>query len=704
MPLPTVVQIPVIEIGVVVIVAMFFAALASRFKQSPSIGFILAGVLLGPLFANFLIPAQGIAPIFAELGLLMIMFYLGLELSLKTFRETGVLAIIMGVMDMVPAFAIGFIVSKFFGLPDFEAVLIGTLLPMSSTVIVTKFMIDHNIIKSFESRTALALLVLQDLLGILLLVFLSSLGSQHSFNSIVLSALFFTIFSFYVVSKLSKHVLGFLTSKGHDDKMALYAIGVGILISYFGAFLGLSPILGAYFAGFALAETKHGEKIKRELGFFREFFVLFFFVSFGTSVVLPTQASTFTLLAVIVLFYIIAKILAYGLFGTLLGFTPGSAITTGLLLLPIGEFSLLIANYAAPSITFGKELLGFAFMLVLLTNIISSLLYERKEKIISFMLSVLPKKLLKINSELSIKLKSIEQVVADQSLQNEYFTTLRNMLSNIMIAIAVVYVAYIAQLNFQIDFGFLSGAPKGISAALIVLPFIIWPIYKFMDEFKFMIHNLIQGTVEKGLPYFRKNEVPLARVVSDVLTSFLFVILGIFSTVLIYYSRPDLLTIIIPIIFTMFSMMYFSKSIYSLLEHYNSIEGLVSGVDESYAQNVKVAALSKEFNDHARKFRELHAERMRVKELVQEALVAGNSKKAEQVLGEFRRKETHSLRGMFAEHPERFLKSSMKHPLSPLSKNEVPQKHIASYLRNSLSRSVTKVKAIRRKIARRRKK
>src|SRR3990167_8329312 len=126
--------IPIVEIGVIVLAALFFGIIASRFRLPTSIGYILAGFLLGPQIFGFLKPSEGIAQLFGEIGLLLLLFYLGLELSIKKFKESGAFAAVMSVIEMGIPFLFAFIIALLFNFGMLEALVIGAMLTATSTV------------------------------------------------------------------------------------------------------------------------------------------------------------------------------------------------------------------------------------------------------------------------------------------------------------------------------------------------------------------------------------------------------------------------------------------------------------------------------------------------------------------------------------------------------------------------------------------
>ncbi|MBI5228497.1 cation:proton antiporter [Candidatus Micrarchaeota archaeon] len=636
-------QISVIDIGVVVIVALVFGFIFSRLKQSSSIGYVIAGIALGPFLLNYLKPGEGLAPVFGDLGLLMLLFYLGLELSLKKFKETGGIATILVGIEMLLTFVIGFFIAKVFGFNDLEAIVIGSLLPMASTVIAVKFIIERGLMDTHEAKTALSSLVVEDFVGIMVLVFLTSISAQKSLNTLVVSALLFVIAMFYVVSKVSKYVLATLHAYGHGDKMAIYAIGMGILVAVFGkTFLGLSEALGAYFVGFALAETPYGERIKRELGFFREFFILFFFVSFGSTVTLPSSPTFVYILVAMFILYTLAKILSYGVVGTALGLDAKSAVTTGLLMFPIGEFSIIIANNASGVIPHAADIISLAFLLTISTTLASPYLFERKGEIAEFFMKIYPKKARKFLQRFGAGLQGFGKASEDKRFQNEFAAALRNLFKNLLIAVSIVWIAYLARVEFSLPF--LPFLPESLSLGVILLPLIIWPIYKFIEELKFLTRKASAGILYKLFPVLYRRPLKIEYQVTDIVLGIFLTLVGVLASLIVYYHAPHIF-IVIPLTYTMLTVMYLSRSFYMLFEKYETLESLLVGQGGLIGDR-QLVELSREFDEHSRRFREIHLERIHARERIQEALQGGNMAAARSVLSDFKKKETRLMLGL----------------------------------------------------------
>ncbi|MBS3057032.1 MAG: cation:proton antiporter [Candidatus Diapherotrites archaeon] len=373
--------LPLTTIGIIIIIAIALSILVKKLNLNPVLGFIIAGFLLGPFALGFLHPTDALVVGFGEIGLFILLFYLGLELSLKDFIAAGSAAFGLALIDM--AALIGF--SLLF------SIIVGFMLFSTSTAIVAKFAIDKGIIKQFPVRLAISILILQDFLGILLLVFVTSLSTAGSTLGLALTALVFAVAAFFAVYQLSQAVEKWLVKNnfGHVE-MSLYALGIGMVVATLGSVLGLSTALGAYFAGFALAETRAGRKIKSDINFLRDFFLVFFFVSFGTSIFFSKAANAIVLpsLETLAFFGMIAVALAIGIiaingavfsvFGPLFRLARKDAVLSALLLVPLGEFVVIIAN-SASSVLAGSEsgyISVIGVLLIAITVIVFAPLYN----------------------------------------------------------------------------------------------------------------------------------------------------------------------------------------------------------------------------------------------------------------------------------------------------------------------------------------
>ena len=384
--------LPLTTIGIIIVLAIGLSVLVRKLGFNPVLGYIISGFLLGPFLLNFLHPEDALVVGFGELGLFILLFYLGLELSLKDFLKAGSASLGLALIDMTLSAGFGFALMQLFGYSPVFSLIVGFMLFCTSTAVVAKFAIDKGILHQPPVQLAVAILILQDFLGILLLVLVTSISASGSALELSVTALAFAIAAFYVVHHLSRAVEAWLMSKGFGHtEVTMYAIGVGLIVATLGGLLHLSTAFGAYFAGFALAETRAGEKIKKDVNFMRDFFLVFFFVSFGTTLFYDHLANAIVfpgiqimgllmvLAFLLVVFSELAHSLAAALFGPLFGLRRFDSSTTALLLLPLGEFVVIIATAAREVLPANETGLvsTLAFLLIAISVIAFQPAYDR---------------------------------------------------------------------------------------------------------------------------------------------------------------------------------------------------------------------------------------------------------------------------------------------------------------------------------------
>ncbi len=402
--------LPLTTIGIIIIAAIALSVLVKKLGQNPVLGFIVAGFLLGPFLLKFLHPEDALVLGFSEMGLFILLFYLGLELSIKDFLAAGSASFGLAIIDMIASAGAGFIIGQLLGFSFIFSVALGFMLFSTSTAVVAKFAIDNNILRQQNVQLAVSILILQDFLGILFIVLLTTASHATSAPSLALRAVVFAVAAFYAVYQLSKFVEEWLTKHDYSHtEITLYAVGIGLVVATLASVLGLSTALGAYFAGFALAATQAGNKIKKDINFLRDFFLVFFFVAFGTTIFYNPHAASIILPSIDTLLFFgavalllaglafIAHTLACALFGPLFGLSRQDSSATAILLLPLGEFVVIIAT--ATTGVLGPEeaalLPIIAFMLILFTVVSFQPLYSRlslHQKLVSMLPTLFEKK------------------------------------------------------------------------------------------------------------------------------------------------------------------------------------------------------------------------------------------------------------------------------------------------------------------------
>jgi Kef-type K+ transport system membrane component KefB len=367
--------VTLIEIGLIIIIASFFAFLIRMFRQPLIPAYIFTGILIGPLFFNLIGDAHLIGSL-SEIGVAFLIFTAGLEIKFRKLKEVGKVATVTGVLQMILLFGLGFFVAKLLGFSGIALAYIGIVVAFSSTMIVLTLLAEKKEINSLHGRIVIGILLIQDIAAIIVLAVLSS---DLSFNSILIvlaKALAFAVFAF-VLSKLINPV--FKNAAKSSEMLLLVSVSL-LFLFIFGSFVsGLSLIIGAFFAGVTLANSDYKTEIQWKITPLREFFAIIFFVALGMQLmVIPKE---FLILLLVLLVLVVAvKPLVIMFIVRLMGYKKRTSFLTGNSLAQTSEFSLVIL---AIGFGLGHINQGLFSSLVLLTILTMSLTtyfisYEKK--------------------------------------------------------------------------------------------------------------------------------------------------------------------------------------------------------------------------------------------------------------------------------------------------------------------------------------
>ncbi len=484
--------LPLTTIGIIIVIAIMVSILVKKFGQNPVLGYIIAGFFLGPFLLNFLRPNDPLVLGFGEMGLFILLFYLGLESSLKDFLAAGTTAFFLGILDIAGSVAVGFAISQLFGFSFLFSFLVGVMLFCTSTAIVAKFAFDNKIIKNPSTHIAISILIFQDLVAITMLVFITSFSKGGQGLELPISAVMFATAAFFTVYQLSQWVEDWLTKNGFGHtEMTLFALGIGLIVATLANFLSISTALGAHFAGFALAETKAGNKIKKDINFLRDFFLVFFFVSFGTTiffsheaglVVIPDPAtliSMFGLAALLVLAGTIVHGVIFTLFGPLFGLKRGEDTSRPAIFMgPLGEFVVIIATSAVVLLKGNEAFLlpTVAFLIIAVSVIIFQPMYHAislHERIFGMLPRLFPDE----------RKKTL--IVKHTSESLDY---VKKIAVNLFVVLAMIWVALllytqIPRLGVPLPFG------RESTTALVFVIFAALPLVRAFRATKHLIHK-----------------------------------------------------------------------------------------------------------------------------------------------------------------------------------------------------------------------
>jgi CPA2 family monovalent cation:H+ antiporter-2 len=332
--------------------AMLLGGLCERIKQSPLVGYLLAGVLLGPNALNVLPSYESVYTI-AELGVALLLFTIGLEFSWRRLLSVGRVAAGGGTLQVLITGILATLLCRLAGVDIRAAIALGAMVAMSSTAAVVRVLASRAEIDTVHGRNALGILLLQDmaLVPLALLVAALSVGGgvlqvgwamlrAVGLASVLAAALFL------VVSYALPRLLSTQTAVRNRDFSILLAIVTAAGASWLSHALGFSPVLGAFVAGMVLAESPFATQIRADIVPLQTLFVTLFFSSIGMFSNPAWVAEHWAVLAGAVAVIVFGKTVVTAVAVRLVGGQPGQALATGVVLAQIGEFSLVLAVVA----------------------------------------------------------------------------------------------------------------------------------------------------------------------------------------------------------------------------------------------------------------------------------------------------------------------------------------------------------------------
>ena len=375
------------------VIAFIFSAVAVRLRVSPLVGYVLAGVVVGPFTPGY-VADQGLANQLAELGVILLMFGVGLHFSVKDLMSVRKIAVPGAVVQIGAATLLGIGLSYAMGWSWAAGVVFGLALSTASTVVLLRAMQSRNLMDTERGRIAVGWLIVEDLAMVLTLVLLPAVFQGASAGTSIGVTLLITVakvggfiaFMLIVGRRVVPAILHRVAHSGSRELFRLAVLSIALGVAYGAAVLfGVSFALGAFFAGMILAESPLSQRAAEETLPMRDAFAVLFFVSvgmlFNPSIVLT---STVPLLATLLIIIVGKSVAAYAIVAAA-GRPRRTAFTIAASLAQIGEFSFILAAMGTSLGVLPNEardlILAGAIISILLNPLLFSIIFHFSRKL-----------------------------------------------------------------------------------------------------------------------------------------------------------------------------------------------------------------------------------------------------------------------------------------------------------------------------------
>ncbi|MDZ7779021.1 MAG: cation:proton antiporter [Gemmatimonadota bacterium] len=365
------------DLGVILVAAAAFAILARSLRIPSIVAYILAGLLLGPV-SGVLEVSEGVE-LASEIGIALLLFLVGLELSFAAIRDLGKVAGVGGTAQVVISALVGTGLAVLLGFPAREALFLGVALSFSSTVVVVKLLEQRGDLQDTYGRVTLGILLVQDLLVVVVLTFVSGLAREGSASLLRMAMDLWISFGGMAVlvvvaigASRSFLPLAFQWIGRSPEATLIWSLSWCFLLILGAQWLGLSVELGAFLAGVGLAQLPFNDDLRRRVGPLVNFFIAVFFVTLGVHMD-PVEALALwpSALALIAFVMIVKPMLLLTVIPRL-GFGERTAALSGLTLAQTSEFSFILAGLGLSAGLIGEEILALIALIGLGTMGLSS--------------------------------------------------------------------------------------------------------------------------------------------------------------------------------------------------------------------------------------------------------------------------------------------------------------------------------------------
>lgn len=392
MHLPELIQ----DLGFILITAAVVTLIFKRLNQPVVLGYLIAGFLVSshvPYFPN----VKDIASIkiWAEIGIIVLLFGLGLEFSFKKLAQTGRSATITAVFEVIFMLVSGFIFGQIMGWNQIDSLYLGGILSISSTAIIIRAFDELGLKSQKFVSLVFGVLIVEDIVAILLLVLLSTvaISRELSGQELIFSGFrlgFFLILWFIVGIYMLPTIMRKIKKYLNNETMLIVSLGLCLAMVSIATYAGFSPALGAFVMGSILAETSEGPRIEKILHPIKDLFAAVFFVSVGMMIDPAILQQYAWQIVLITLITIAGKVISTSVGALLSGVSFRHSVQAGMSLAQIGEFSFIIATLGLTLKVTSDFLYPIAVSVSAITTFATPYLIRNSDRLQNFLRNKLP--------------------------------------------------------------------------------------------------------------------------------------------------------------------------------------------------------------------------------------------------------------------------------------------------------------------------
>ncbi|WPO99971.1 cation:proton antiporter [Pseudomonas sp. HR96] len=443
------------DLAVIMLIAGVVTVVFHRLKQPVVLGYIVAGLIIGPHTPPFsLIHDEDTIRTLAELGVIFLMFCLGLEFSLGKLFKVGATAFIAAFLEIGLMIWLGYAIGQWFGWSNMDAMFLGAILAISSTTIIVKALTDLKMKDQRFAQLIFGVLIVEDILGIGIIALLSGLAVSGSVSSGEVASTLGKLSLFMVVALvvgivLVPKVLAYVARFQSDEVLLVTVLGLCFGFCLLVVKLEYSMVLGAFLIGAIMAEARQLQQIERLVAPLRDMFSAIFFVAIGLLIDPQVLVEYAWPIAVISAAVIVGKIVSCGLGAFLAGNDGRTSLRVGMGLSQIGEFSFIIAALGISLQVTSHFLYPVAVAVSVLTTLTTPYLIRAADPFALMLSRAMPRRVARVLRMYGEWLRSIQPQGQSAALA----TMIRRIVLQVGVNLALVVAIFVSGAYFVESLG-----------------------------------------------------------------------------------------------------------------------------------------------------------------------------------------------------------------------------------------------------------
>ncbi|HPQ51639.1 MAG TPA: cation:proton antiporter [Spirochaetota bacterium] len=368
------------DITIIIVAGVVAGFIAYKLGVPLVIGYIFAGILVGPYTGVIHISEIQQIELLAEIGVALLLFALGIEFTFRELKEIKHIAIFGTILQLVLTIAFGYGIGWYLNLGWIPSVWLGAIMSLSSTMIVLKTLMGQGLIGTLSSKVMIGMLIVQDIAAVPMMIILPQLSNIQEGMSVlgfaVIKAVVFLVCIIYVGTKFIPYILRIIAKWNSRELFLLAVTALGLGIGYATHAVGLSFAFGAFVAGMVLSESEYSHQALSDIIPLRDIFSLIFFTSVGMLIdpafVIKHAGIIFLLTGLIIVF----KGILFSVLARSFGYVNIIPIAVGLGLSQVGEFSFVLARLAVQGEVFARGTYSIILSTIVISMVVSPFLSQ----------------------------------------------------------------------------------------------------------------------------------------------------------------------------------------------------------------------------------------------------------------------------------------------------------------------------------------